>query len=286
MENIQLLLNRLATFILFPALSIAGNISCGLQYENSKSSYSVQEQANHLKSKLIFPTEIQTLRLSYSKQYKNLSFSFGTKILIQTKNQKGKDYDWKDNKLTVYSYSQDKITEYKNYFLDLNYLLNRNFKIHTSLLYEKNLHHWFNTKQTNFITNTSTTFNKDTLIFMQETYQCFLGLTYTQTLTKKFSYEFTPSFLIAYIQTKDQHILRDFYVTQYAQAYGYNLNLLFNYKLFKNSNFLLITTYKSFKDSNTPMNYFFGFSNEKFKSLPSSYNHKSFTSTLIYRYHF
>jgi opacity protein-like surface antigen len=94
-----------------------------------------------------------------------------------------------------------------------------------------------------------------------------------------------PSFVYAFINTKDTHILREFYTIQFAKAFGYEINYALRYNLTKKSTLKISITYIDIEDKDTDMDYYNKF-NKKYKSLQSSYNFRNTTVGIHYNYSF
>ena len=106
---------------LFPAILLAGNIDISLKNNSGKSSYTVSSNnSQNLKSKLIFPFDYNSLDLEYEHKLKYFNINISLSFLLNSKVENGKDYDWQNNTLTVYSQSNNKIDKYYSIGIMLN----------------------------------------------------------------------------------------------------------------------------------------------------------------------
>ncbi|BCD68500.1 hypothetical protein [Nitratiruptor sp. YY09-18] len=268
-------MNKLSLFPLFPAVLAAGNLTFGLHFDHEISYYFVEDKQRHLKSKLEFPKNVTSLAIRYDQTIQNFSYSFGTNIVLDSKTQKGKDFDWQDNRLAVFSSSFNKITKYRHYHFDLAYKVNNHAALFGRVKYKKILQEWHNTTQTNYFKNSFIKVDGKSLAFEEKRYQYHLGVKYHENVANNITFSLTPSLVFAQVKTKDYHILRNFYVTQHPKCFGYSLQGGLQYRITKKSAMLLFTSYTYMQDKNTPMHYFSDFSKKLFLRLPSSYTNKS-----------
>ena len=271
---------------LFSAILFAGNIDISLKNNSGKSSYIVSSNnSQNLKSKLIFPFDYNSLDLEYEHKLKYFNINLNLSFLLNSKVKRGKDYDWQNNTLTVYSQSNNKIDKYysigimlnKNIYDEIDFFIKFNYKILDM--------YWSNTYQENYVKNTKEYILGNTLTFQQKFYEYYLGLGYKHNLFKNTSLMLKPSLVFAYVNTKDIHILRNFYTIQNAKAFGYAIDSKIEYKLTMKSSLKISVTYINVKDENVAMNYYNIF-NEKYLSYPSSYHYENTTIGIHYNYSF
>ena len=279
-------MKKLFLVFLSPAILVAGDIDVSLKNSSGESSYIVSSNNfQNLKSKLIFPFNYNSVDLEFEHKLKCFNININLSFLLSSKVTKGEDYDWQNGNLTVYSQSDNKIDEYhnidiilnKNIFYDIDLFAKFNYKILDM--------YWRDTYQEDYIKNSSEYVLGNTLKFQQEFYKYHLGLSYKNDLYKNISLILKPSLVFAYINTKDTHILRDFYTVQNAKAFGYETSCELRYKLTTKSNLKISIAYINIEDKNTDMDYYNQL-NEKYLSYPSSYNYKNTTVGIHYNYSF
>ncbi|WP_428746140.1 hypothetical protein [Sulfurimonas sp.] len=264
----------------------ADSVAIFLEDQSSESSYIVKAPEFQLESKLIFPKHFNTLGISYNYSYLDYDFAISTHFLLHSSDQKGEDFDWKNGELTVYSSSTDILDSYQHYKFQISKKISPEFSLTAAFVYKDTQEHWSNTKQQNYITDTTSQLTETTLQFSQTFYTYLLGMTYSKKLFSEFSVHFNPSFTYSYIDTKDVHIVRNFYVFQNAQAFGYDLKLLLQKKLTENSTLGLNLQYSNVKDKQTDMSYYYISSGNHFATYPSSYQYNDFKLGLNYMYTF
>ena len=279
-------MKKIILVFLFPAILIAGNIDLSFKKNNGQSSYTVNSNNfQNLKSELIFPFNYNSIDLEYEHQLKYLYININSSFLLNSKVEKGEDYDWQNNSLTVYSLSDNKINKYYNIGIILNKNIIYNIDLFAKFNYKILDMYWSKTYQEDYIKNNSEYILGNTLKFQQEFYKYHLGLSYKNDLSKNISLILKPSLVFAYINTKDTHILRDFYTVQNVKAFGYETSCELRYKLTTKSNLKISIAYINIEDKNTDMDYY-NILNEKYLSYPSSYNYKNTTIGIHYNYSF
>ena len=264
----------------------AGNIELSFKNNNGESSYIVNSNnTQNLKSKLVFPFSYNSIKLKYKHKLKYFNIAIQSSFLLDSKIEKGKDYDWHNNNLTVYSQSDNKIDKY----YEIGVLLNRNILNNLGLFAKFNYSvldmRWRNTYQKDYINNTNRYVMGNTLKFQQKFYKYYFGLNYNNSISKNISLILKPSLVFACINTKDTHILRDFYTTQNAKAFGYEISFALRYSLTMKSNIEISIDNINMEDKNTDMDYYNKL-DEKYLSYPSSYSYKNTTVGIHYDYSF
>lgn len=279
-------MKRIFLLFLFPAIIFAGNIDLSLKNNDGQSSYTVNSNnSQNLKSELIFPFNYNSIDLGYKYKLGYFNIYINSSFLLKSKTEKGKDYDWQNNNLTVYSQSDNKIDKYYDVGIGLDKKILKNINLFIKFNYQILDMYWSNTYQEDYVKNDNEYIAKNTLKFQQEFYKYNIGLSYKNNLTKNISLILKPSLVFTSINTKDTHILRNFYTIQDINAFGYKLKFAFKYRLTTKSNLKLSIAYINIKDENADMNYY-NILNERFSSYPSTYNYKKTTVGIHYNYSF
>lgn len=270
----------------FPVILFAGNIDLSFKNNNGQSSYTVNSNnTQNLESKLVFPFSFNTIDLEYEHKFRYFSINTNSLFLLNNKTTNGKDYDWQNSNMTVYSQSDNKIDKYDDINIQITRNIFENIKIFTKFNYKILDMSWKNTYQEDYVKNTNEYIFGNTLKFQQEFYKYHVGLEYKNNISKNIFLILKPSLAFAYINTKDTHILRNFYTIQNAKAFGYDINCALGYKLTMKSNLKISISYIHVEDKNTDMDYYNKL-NEKYSSYPSSYNYKNNTISIHYNYIF
>lgn len=279
----------MSRFFLLAILSVqlcADIFTLSLKDQRAKSSYTVEDPQQQLRSELLFPKHFTTLGIAYTYTFLDYDFTLSSDFLLHSKDQKGEDFDWQDDELTVYSNSNDTLNSYQHYKLQASKKISHDFALVGAFIYEDIQEHWSDTKQHNYVTDNTTQLRGKTLEFSQTFYQYLLGITYSKEVFSEFSINFTPSFVYSYIDTKDTHILRGFYVVQECHAFGYDLKLSLEKKLTINTALGLHLQYINFEDKQTDMRYYFSSSKNLFATYPSSYRYQNLNLNITYQYKF
>ena len=271
---------------LFPAILFAGSIDLSLKNNIGKSLYTVSSNNfQNLKSKLIFPFNYSSLDLEYEHKLNHFNINIILSFLLNSKVEKGEDYDWQNNTLTVYSQSNNKIDKYYSIGVMLNKNLNNELDFFLKFNYNILDMYWSNTYQEDYIKNNKEYILGNTLKFQQKFYEYYLGLGYRHNISKNTYLKLKPSLVFAYVNTKDTHILRNFYTIQNAKAFGYEIGFELNYKLTVKSYLKISISHLNIKDKNVEMSYYNSL-NEKYLSYPSSYHYENTTIGIHYNYSF
>lgn len=277
---------RKLLFFLLPAMLVAGNIDLSIKNNNGQSSYIVNSNnSQNLKSKLTFPFNYNTVDLEYQHSFKYFKVGFSSSFLINSQTPKGEDYDWQNNNQTVYSKSDNTIEKYNNFGLELAKNIFKGIDIFTKFNYQNLDMQWTNTYQEDYVKDKNEYVAGNTLKFQQEFYRYNLGIKYKKNILKKVSFELNPSLNYAYINTKDTHVLRDFYTIQNAKAFGYEINCKLGYSITKKSKIKISLNYMNLEDNNVVMDYYNRL-NEKYSSYPSSYTYENTAIGIHYNYYF
>jgi hypothetical protein len=279
-------MKKLFFVFISPVIISAGNIDLSFKNHKGQSSYTVHSNnSKDIKSKLVFPFNYKSIDLGYQQKSKYIGISLNSSFLLNAKTEMGKDYDWQYNKPTVYSQSENKIDKAYDISISLNINVSKNLKIFTKFNYKVLDMHWENTYQEDYEKDKNEYIDGKTLKFQQEFYKYNFGLNYRNKISKNISLVLKPSFVYAYINTKDTHILRDFYTIQHANAFGYEINSALRYNLTKKSTLKISITYIDIEDKDTVMGYYNKL-NKIYASHPSSYNYKDTIVGIHYNYSF
>ena len=273
--------------IIFPVILFAGNIDISLNHHNGHASYIVNSNnTQNLRSKLLFPFTFNAVDIQYNHKFHYFSIGLFSSFLATKKETIGKDYDWKDNNLTVYSQSHNSISTYYAFGLKLSKHISKHLNIFSTFQYHILDMQWSDTYQEDYVQHQTQSIKGNTLQFQQKFYHYNFGLDYTYSITKKIFFTSALSFIYAQITTKDIHELRNFYTLQNTQSFGYEAQLHVGYKISKHAKVLLSYKYTTIEDTKTDMDYYNTQSNEKFLSYPSSYNYKDTVFGIHYSYNF
>lgn len=271
---------------MFPVMLIAGNIKLSLNKHNAESSYSVRsDNQQNLKSTLNFPLRFTSFNISYTHQYYTLYITLKSSFLLKSTTSIGKDFDWKDNKLTVYSMSKNNIEKYYSNEIEVSKNIINNLSLFLKFNYQVIHINWKDTYQEDYVQNINESISGKTLTFNQVFYKYKLGVSYQNPINKNFNYQIRPSLVYAFIHTKDTHILRNFYTIQDIQTYGYEIDFSISYTISEKSHIYLSYNYQKIVEKHTDMNYYNIFK-QNYLTYPSSYKYTSRILSLGYNYKF
>jgi len=273
-------------FLIFSASLFAGKIDISYLYNSGKSTYKVwSDNTQNLQSKLLFPVDFATLRVRYTHTYRSLSFTIYSSVLLYKKTTDGEDFDWQNDTLTVYSSSDNIIENYYDGGVTCKKNFLPSFALFAKFHYQMLKSSWYNTQQEDYVKNSSSFLNTKTLTFQQEFFQYHFGLDYTTNISKKISFSLLPSVVYAFINTKDTHLLREFYTKQKIQSLGYEWSIKTHYILDKNLGINIAFSYISLKDSQVDMHYYNAYYG-KYLTYPSSYKYtnKSLSFGIYYTF--
>ncbi len=215
---------KIVFIAIFPAVLFAGSIELLVKNHNGNSSYIVESTTQNLKAKLIFPFEFNTLDVVYNHNFNFFDIKINSSFVLNDKITTGKDYDWQNDNLTVFSTSDNKIDKYTDFGLEISKDIWNNLRVLAGFNYKTLDMHWSNTYQEDFINDATTYIPGETLKYQQKFYQYSLGLNYKNEIYKDILIELEPSLVYASIESKDTHVLRSFYTLQNSQAFGYELS--------------------------------------------------------------
>lgn len=272
--------------LIFPAFLLAGNVDLSLEKHNGESSYTVQKPNSGLKSKLDFPFKLKTLSVSTKKELGSFELYLKSNFMINSKDTIGKDYDWQNDDLTVFSTSNNQIEKFRDFTVGIDKKFSHNIKLTNKLNYKNLDILWKDTYQEDFVKNKTTTINGEALKYSQKIYQYNLGINYKIDLSRNILLEIEPSFIYAYIDAKDSHLLRNFYTKQYSHSFGIGGKIDLNHKINEKFIYGIFYDYQKFEDKNTNMDYFNQSTNENYQTLPSSYEYNNQTIGIYLKYLF
>lgn len=270
---------------IFPVLLFSGDIELLVKNNNGDSSYIVESPDQNLKAKLIFPYEFNTLEVVYSHKFDFFDIKVNSSFVLNDETTTGKDYDWHKDSLTVFSTSDNQIDKYTDFGVQVSKDIWNNLKTLAGFNYKTLDMHWSDTYQEDYINNSTSYTQGETLKYQQDFYQYYLGLNYINEIYKNLFIELEPTFIYAYIESKDTHVLRSFYTLQKAKAFGYALAFNTSYRLNQNSKIKLFLNYEILKDNSIDMDYY-NFLGSKYLSLPSSYRYENRTIGIGYIFSF
>lgn len=270
---------------MFPAIVLAGNIGVVLENHQGESFYKVESPTQNLEAKLSFPFELNTLGLFYSTDVSGFNFFLKADLMLNSKITIGKDYDWYNDNLTVFSASNNKIDKFNSYSIAVSTEIFQKLNITSRFQYKKMDMSWSNTVEHDFVQNETSTNESLSLEYKQDFYQLNLGLNYEISIFDYLQLELDPSFIYTYIEAKDSHILRNFYTMQYSKALGYGLKANILKQITDSSKILIDFEYETYSDKDTKM-YYYNSIHENYLTLPSSYKYESSSIGLSYVYMF
>lgn len=270
--------------LLFSVIGFAEEISLSAEKYNGESSYIVTKPNQKLKAKLLFPFSFNAINISFKNRIYDYDIAFSSSFLLNRTLTEGKDYDWKDNQLTVFSTSQNSVEKFHRYNLKISKNFIEDIDFFTNIQYQALNFKWSNTVEKDFVKDKISTNNKLSLEYQQKFYQLNLGLKYTQNFGTLL-FEVEPSFIYAHVRAKDTHLLRYFYTKQNNNAFGYGINVKGKKNLTQNSSFLLYYNYETYQDKNSDMDYYNSF-NYNYSTLPSSYHYNNSVMGFSYAYRF
>lgn len=247
------------------------------------STYTVESPSNNLKAKLDFPFEFSSAELKYSRDLGAYKLLISGSFLLNNTNTVGKDSDWKNENLTVYSESKNEVDEFFEYKIKISKELFTDTDIFTNFKYKKLDYIWSDTYEKDYVANSTSNIVGNNLTFEEDFYQFNIGLDYRKK-TELFEIILIPSIGYSFIQTKDTHILRNFYSTQDINALTYSFNMQVTYRLSRNSKVGLLFNYEKIKDNKTDMKYYNSIGN--YMTLPSSFEYENKQFGLNYIYSF
>ena len=276
---------KVISFLIFPVIVFAENIEISLKHHIGKTFYTVESKEQQLKSQLDFPFEFNAIDLQVNYPMDSFDIGFSVSFLNNSDVKTNKDYDWKNEEMTVFSSSKNHIDRYYDFGLDVSTDVSNNLKLFTQMHYTTLNIYWTDTYQEDYIKDRSKYIKGKTLEYEQTFYEYLLGVNYQVTVLKDFIFEFKPSLLYTMARITDKHLLRGFFTLQNIQTFGYDITLKGIYQINSYSKINLLFSSKKFSDNHIDMYYYNQF-NEKYLTLPSSYNYESDTISIGYSFNF
>ncbi len=273
---------RLLALLLLPAFLIAGEATLSYLHHFGLSSYTVRsDDEPNLKSRLDFPLNFDTLDISYKHNFRYFDITFSSSFLVTSKKKIGKDYDWKNEALTVYSKSKNRVQTYKNIEIKTYKKLNSNIGFILQYDFDFIKAKWYDTIQTDLVLDHITQLQGKTLKFSQTLHKFSLGVDYKKDINKQIILNVKA--LISYIDATivDKHLLRGFYTIQNFTSLGYKTAIALKYKLTKRSQIGFGYSFAKCSKTYTKM-YFYNTLDHNFASYPSSYKFKMNNLSIFY----
>lgn len=253
---------------LLGGISSSDNYTLGTKFLDSKLKYNVKDYDRQLEAELKFPAEVLAIVFGFKHNLEVGSLSLNVEHSIYSKSKTGKDTDWHEGELTVYSESDTKLDNYFRFSLGYDYPLLKNTIIGIELFHEDWKMTWSNTKQIRYTNNTYSEVSGETVKYKQELNGFRFKLGYEDNLFGK-SYKVFAGYDLAYTHMKDQHLKRSIYTKSQAWMDGYYLNAEIELLSYKSSQLKMSASYKKMVVS-TDMDYFFE-SGGKYMTLPAKY---------------
>ena len=166
--------------LLFSVIGFAEEVSLSVEKYSGESSYVVTKPNQKLKAKLIFPFSFNAINISFKDKIYDYNIAFSSSFLLNRTLTEGKDYDWKDNQLTVFSTSQNSVEKFHKYNLKISKNFLKDIDFFTNIQYQSLNFRWSNTVEKDFVKDEISTNNKLSLEYQQKFYQLNLGVKYTQ----------------------------------------------------------------------------------------------------------
>lgn len=267
----------------FSSIILAEDVAIFFDQHQGKSSYAVESLDKTLKSELLFPFKLNAIGLSFGNQYHDFDYTIKAAALADGSITTGKDYDWQNNNLTVFSTSNTKIDRFYQLGLELSKNIDSNISVVANAEYRQLNLSWLDTRQQDFVTDTLLQLKGETLQYQQKFYQLNLGLNYQYSLGNNFDINFKPELIAARIQSKDLHLLRDFYTLQKNTAIGYGLGLRLDKTLENNHIISAIFDYENYQDKDNKLHYYNTNSGRNYRTLPASYQYNNRIFSIHYQ---
>ena len=277
---------NLTLILIFSVTVFAQNLEFSIENNRGESFYSVKsDNTQQLESKLIFPFNFNSFDVKYNHAFDNFILGLEYSFLLNSNSTKGEDYDWKENLLTVFSYSSNEVNNYYKLGANISSEIFKDLFLVGQFEYQELDFEWKDTYQEDYIKAKNLYVSGKNLQFKQIFYTYSIGLDKRYKLSNKISLSLYSAFLYTFIEIKDKHILRDFYTMQNAKTLGYHLGMELNYQI--NNDSYIITKVNSIKieDKSVNMDYY-NVLNEKYLSYPSMYSYENQKIKIGYKYIF
>ncbi|MEA3373944.1 MAG: hypothetical protein U9Q62_09690 [Campylobacterota bacterium] len=278
-----MLKNLLLLIPLLGGVGLADTYSVSTKWLESTLKYNVKDPNRQLEAELEFPAEAVAIALGYTHDFQVGSLSFSVEHSIYSNDRTGKDTDWHQGETTVYSESNTELDKYFNLGVAYDYPLLDSTAIGIELFHEEWKMTWSDTKQTSYYNNQYVEVSGSTVTYQQKLDGVRFYLGYENDFSG-IPWRLSAGYDIAYIDSKDQHLLRSFYTSSQDWIDGYHVDLtieLFHY------NSSLITMGGSYRKVEGDADMDFHHDNgEKYMTLPANYETIVKTFEFQYSYRF
>lgn len=268
----------------FPLVVYGGGIGVIISDNNGESSYEVR--SGSLRSELVFPFAFNTIGISTQHRIAYVSLTFEFSGLLDKRSKTGKDYDYQNNDLTIFSRSQNRIDNFIAIRLSAAKNLNKHLDFIASLKYQKLNNKWYNTIQTDFNRDQTIAIDGKTLEYKQNFYQFNIGVDYYHNLTNDIAISIKPSLIYAFINNEDRHLLRNFYTEQDSDAFGYGLAIAVTKMVAKQHSINFFLQHEFYRDKSNKIDYFTISSNTNYATLPASFEYKNTQFGIKYQFNY
>lgn len=263
----------------------AESFEFGIDQISGSSSYEVEAKSLDLKSRLMFPYNLNSFNVTLSDDFLNGNVKIGASIPIANRKEIASDFDWKQDQLTVFSTSISHLDEYFNIHAEWTKKIINRVDFATKIYYRELDTLWSNSRQYDYVKNIETFFTENTLSFKQNYLIYDAGLNYLVWSSKSIKFILEARYVTGLVKFKDTHILRDFYTLQRSKVSGYNFGLKFEYDLGAFGSIFFGVRKKQLSDKHAIMDYFTtnGF---KFASYSSNYHDISNSYYITFKKYF
>lgn len=261
----------LVTLFFYSSLTLAQGFVFVEQHKG-ESAYSVDK--GKLKSKLVFPFKFQVVGVGLNKTHRGIHYIFKAATLLKNRRTTGKDDDWENNQLTVFSSSNSDVKDFFSMGLEIAKEVTDYSTIFANMQYRQLDLLWSDTEQQSFVNNQPpalVNLTGDTLGYEQKFYQLNLGMSYQQPLSDNINLSIKPSVIFAFVESIDRHFRRNFYTIQDNVANGYGIHIILSKKIDEGSTLSLSFNQENYQDKHNQMNRYFTFSPSD--SLSASYKY-------------
>ncbi|SFV86331.1 hypothetical protein MNB_SUP05-SYMBIONT-4-628 [hydrothermal vent metagenome] len=265
----------------YSSLTLAQGFIFAEQHKG-KSSYIVENE--RLKSKLVFPFKFQAVGVGLNKTYHGIHYIFKAATLVKNIRTTGKDYDWENNQLTVFSSSDNDVKDFVSIGLEVAKDITDYSTIFANMQYRELDLLWSDTKQQNLVNNQALHLTGDTLGYEQKFYQLNLGISYQQSLSNNINLSIKPSVIFALVESVDRHFRRNFYTIQNNVANGYGIHIMLSRKIDKDSTLSLSFNQENYQDKHNQMKRYFTLAPSD--SLSASYKYNAQKVGIFYQQQF
>lgn len=256
----------------------------GFAIDNIKgtSSYDVAATSLQLKSKLTFPYNFERLNVSFFNNVSHGKLNVGFSVPIAKSKRTAKDYDWKDDQLTVFSSSDSRLDKFYSVHIEWQSNVFNHFSFSSKFLFQELDTFWSNTRQSDYVKNVQSFSPEKNLQFEQHYLLYDFGVNYQAWQTAKTQFAIETKYITGLVKLKDTHILRDFYTQQDSTVEGNSVEAKFLYSLGSAGNLILGFTKKNLHGRKAAMDYF-STGGLKFASHPAKYQDTSYIYQIVFQ---